>query len=147
MRSLPSVVTNGRDVAVRTATLAGAHLAGRALDEAAMGLHHRICHVLGGTFGLPHARTHAAVLPHVVAFNAPAAPRAMTRLAELFLSPDVAAALAALNRSIGIRTTLRDLGLREVDVDRAAEEVSAKPYANPRPASREDVRAVLMGAL
>lgn len=145
-RSLPAVVQNGRDLRVRTAALAGAHLAGRALEETSMGLHHRICHVLGGTFGLPHARTHAVVLPHVVAFNAPAAPKAMTRLADLFMKPDVAGALAALDRAVGIHSTLRDLGLRAEDVERAAEEIAAKPYANPRPATKDDVRAVLMAA-
>ena len=92
-QSLPAVVAKGTDLKARTAALIGAHLAGRALDEASMGLHHRICHVLGGTFKLPHARTHAVVLPHVVAFNAPAAPEAMQRLAPALGNNDVAAGL------------------------------------------------------
>jgi maleylacetate reductase len=112
-----------------------------------MGLHHKICHVLGGTFGLPHAPTHAAVLPHVVRFNAPAAPAAMARLAAALGVDDAAAGLAALNRALGLITSLGTLGLRADDVDRAAGLVTSSAYANPRPASEDDVRALLRGAL
>jgi maleylacetate reductase len=145
--SLPAVIAKGTDLRARTAVLAGAHLAGRALDGASMGLHHRICHVLGGTFKLPHARTHAAVLPHVVAFNAPAAPDAMSRLAPALGNSDVAVALTALNQAIGLTSTLSDLGFHKRDLDRAADEVTAAPYPNPRPATRDDVRALLAAAL
>ena len=61
-------------------TLYGAWLAGACLGATTMGLHHKLCHVLGGTFGLPHAPTHAVVLPHVAAFNLPAAPDAAAAL-------------------------------------------------------------------
>ena len=145
--SLPVVVARGNDLGARTQAFAGAHLAGQALEAASMGLHHRICHVLGGTFKLPHARTHAIVLPHVVAFNAPAAVDVMGRLGLAIGHADVAAGLAALNRTLGLNDTLGELGLRSSDLDRAAGEVTATPYPNPRPVSREDVRALLMDAL
>src|SRR5207244_4014981 len=103
--------------------------------------------VLGGSFGLPHARTHAVMLPHVVAFNAPAAPAAMGRLASAINSDDAAAGLRTLNQKIGITYTLSDLGLRERDLDRAAEEIAATPYPNPRPASLNDITALLRAAL
>jgi maleylacetate reductase len=146
-RSLPAIVANGTDLEARTAALIGAHLAGRALDEASMGLHHRICHVLGGTFRLPHARTHAVMLAHVVAFNAPAAPEAMRRLAGAVGNDDVAAGLATLNRRIGISYALADLGFNKRDIDRAADAVTATPYPNPRPATGDDVRAILSKSL
>jgi len=144
---LPAVVAMGSELGARTLVLVGAHLAGCALDEASMGLHHRICHVLGGTFKLPHARTHAAVLPHVVAFNAESAAEAMRRLGDAIGNADVAAGLAALNRTLRIGATLGELGLRRTDVDRAADEIAAAPYPNPRPVTREDVRMVLSAAL
>jgi maleylacetate reductase len=146
-QSLPGVVAKGTDLEARTAAFIGAHLAGRALDEASMGLHHRICHVLGGTFRLPHARTHAVVLPHVVAFNAAAAADAMARLGPAIGSADVVTGLVALNETLGITSTLSDLGLRAQDIDRAAEEVTATPYPNPRPVSVADVRQLLLNAL
>jgi maleylacetate reductase len=144
--SLPKVVALGTDIEARTQALTGAHLAGRVLEATSMGLHHRICHVLGGTFKLPHARTHACVLPHVVAFNAPSAVNAMERLGRAIGNADVAAGLAALDRELGLLATLGDLGLHRDDIDRAADEVTATPYPNPRPVSRDDVRALLMNA-
>ena len=54
--------------------LCGAWLGASAFAVTGAGLHHKLCHVLGGTFDLPHARTHAVVLPHVLAFNAPVRP-------------------------------------------------------------------------
>ena len=40
-----------------------------------MGLHHKLCHTLGGSFNLPHAEVHTVVLPHALAYNAAARPR------------------------------------------------------------------------
>ena len=135
------------DVDARLLALRGAHAAGVALELAQMGLHHKICHVLGGTCGLPHAQTHAAVLPHVVAFNAPAAPEAMARIASALGVEDAAVGLTALNRALGLTASLRDLGLREADLDRAADLVASSSYGNPRPVTVADVRGVLARAL
>ena len=112
-----------------------------------MGLHHKICHVLGGTFGLPHALTHAAVLPYVVAFNAPEVPLAMERIAGALGAQDAAAGLAALNRTLGLNSTLGDLGLRAADVNRSAALIVSSSYANPRPVNESAVRALLLSAL
>jgi len=126
--------------------LQGAQAAGVSLALASMGLHHKICHVLGGTFGLPHAPTHAAVLPHVVAFNAPEAPLAMARIADALGAEDAATGLVALNRALGLHATLGDLGLKASDIDRAADLVLSSSYANPRHATVADVRALLTRA-
>jgi len=146
-RALPRVVTRLDDIDARTLALRGAHRAGVALELASMGLHHKICHVLGGTFGLPHALTHAIVLPHVVAFNAPAAPEAMARIAAALGASDAADSLRALNRRLGLTKSLGDLGLRVADLDRAADLIAASSYDNPRAASAADVRNLLAGAL
>ncbi|MDN5749559.1 MAG: iron-containing alcohol dehydrogenase, partial [Pseudonocardia sp.] len=74
------------------ALLLGAYLAGSALAAAGTGLHHKLAHVLGG-LGLPHARTHAVVLPHVLAFNAPGAPDALVRIARALGVDDAVAGL------------------------------------------------------
>ncbi len=77
--ALPALVADGADLDARAEALYGAWLCGGVLGATTMGLHHKLCHVLGGTLGLPHAATHAVVLPHVLAFNAPAAPEAWPR--------------------------------------------------------------------
>jgi maleylacetate reductase len=145
--SLPRIASTPRDRDARATALAGAHLAGRALDLAAMGLHHRLCHVLGGSFGMPHARTHAALLPYVVAFNAPAAPDAMGRLARALGVTDPVAGIASLAKTLGVATPLSALGLRPEDLERAAEEATTTAYPNPRSASPSDVRALLDAAM
>jgi maleylacetate reductase len=144
--SLPVIVRRIDRLPARMTAFAGAQAAGVVLERSAMGLHHKMCHVLGGTFSLPHALTHAILLPHVVAFNASAAPKAMAAVAAALNAQDAAKGLASLNRSLGLTETLADLGLREADIERAAELVTTASYPNPRDASAEEVREILRAA-
>jgi alcohol dehydrogenase class IV len=144
--SLPQVLRSPRDAAARGEALVGAHLAGRALDLTSMGLHHKLCHVLGGSFGLPHAATHAALLPHVVAYNASAAPAALGRVAAVLGVADAAAGLHDLGRAL--RTpTLAELGFGPEDIPRAAALAVTGSYPNPRPVTEPAVRYILEHAL
>jgi maleylacetate reductase len=145
-RSLPRVVTDPGGLEARSEALYGAHFTGWALDLASMGLHHKLCHVLGGTFDLPHALVHALVLPHVVAYNEPAAPEAMARVSRAIEAKSAPLGLHELNGALGIQTTLRDLGLDESDLDRVAGLALEASYPNPRTPDREGVRALLQGA-
>jgi maleylacetate reductase len=72
--ALPRVVAAPADLAARVDALYGAWLAGWTMGAATTGLHHKLCHVIGGSYGLPHADVHAAVLPYSTAFLAPYAP-------------------------------------------------------------------------
>ena len=136
------------DLAARADALSGAWLCGQVMGSITVGLHHKLCHLLGGTFGLPHAEVHAVVLPHAVAANAAFAPAAMQRLARSLDAPsdDAATALHGLARDHGAPTSLRELGLHERDLDRAAELAVQKPYPNPRPLERAWIRALLQRA-
>ena len=145
-RALPSVAVTPRDLDARTLALRGAHAAAMALELAPMGLHHKLCHVLGG-FGLPHAETHAALLPHVVAFNAPVAREAMARIAGALGTDDAASGLRALNDILGLTMSLGTLGLKQADVERAASAVGAATFPNPRAATADAVRQLLVDAL
>ncbi|CAM5269213.1 hypothetical protein SALBM311S_12509 [Streptomyces alboniger] len=60
---LPTVASDSTSVQGIEQTLYGAYLAAVAFASAGSGMHHKICHVLGGMFNLPHAQTHAVVLP------------------------------------------------------------------------------------
>jgi len=145
-RALPSVVITPRDLDARMLALRGAHAAAMALELAPMGLHHKLCHVLGG-FGLPHAETHAALLPHVAAFNAPAAPEAMSRIAGALGTADAATGLRALNDTLGLTMSLGALGLKPADAERAAGAIGAASFPNPRAATADAVRRLLLEAL
>jgi maleylacetate reductase len=142
-RALPAL-TSEREACAEA--LAGAWLAGTCLDRAAMGAHHKLCHTLGGSFGLPHAETHAALLPHAVSFNRAAAPQAMARAARALGAEDAAIALYDLAARLGCPVSLRALGLAEADLDRAADIAVERPYENPRPVDRAGIRALLEDA-
>lgn len=141
--SLPAVVRAPADLDARSDALYGAWLAGASLGSATLGLHHKVCHVLGGSFNLPHAEVHAVILPHAAAYNAQAAPGALARAARALGATDVPAALFDLAMAVGAPTALREIGMREADLDRAAELVTQTPYANPAPVTPEGVRRLL----
>ena len=142
-RSLPVVVSEPAQLEARSDALYGSWLAGMALDGTSMGLHHKLCHVLGGSFALPHAEVHTVVLPHAVAFNREAAPEALRAAAEALGADDAAHALYDLAVRIGARVALADLGMPYDGLDRAAQIATETPYANPRPVEYQGVRQLL----
>jgi alcohol dehydrogenase class IV len=144
--SLPTVMATPDDVEARGVLLYGAYLSGVALGSTSTGLHHKLCHVLGGTFNLPHAQTHTIVLPHVVAYNAAAAPDAMRRVAAALGVADAAQGLFDLAVAIGARTALKDIGMPEDGLERAASLATTQPYYNPAPLRGELIRELLRHA-
>ena len=110
-RALPGIVAEPDGLEARTAALYGAWLCGSCLGMVGMALHHKLCHVLGGSFGLPHAETHTIVLPHAMAYNAAAAPWAMARIATALGAADAAMGLHDLAGRLGAPRALRDLGM------------------------------------
>jgi maleylacetate reductase len=145
-RSLPKVVNEPRDVEARSDALYGSWLGGVVLGAVGMALHHKLCHVLGGTFDLPHAETHTIVLPHAVAYNAAAAPEAMRRIAAALGSEDAARGLFDLNLSLGAWVALQDIGMPADGIDRAVELATQNPYYNPAPIRAAGIRQLLVNA-
>jgi len=144
--SAPRLAADPRDADARERALYGAYLAGAALGTVGMALHHKLCHVLGGSFGMPHAETHTVVLPHVIRYNQPAAPEAIARVARAIDADDAAAGLYDLQARVGAPTSLRELGLAEADLDRAAELAVQSAYYNPRELDAGEIRALLQDA-
>ena len=122
-QNLPAVVADGSNVAARGECLIGAWLAGTVLSSGTA-LHHKLAHVLGG-LGLPHAETHAIMLPHVMRFNLDAAPEAKARLQDALGSGDPAAAIAAMLKKFPIPQRLRDVGFDSAKIDFVAGEIAA----------------------
>jgi len=145
--SLPVIVKNPRDLEARGEALYGAWLAGVALAAGGMALHHKLCHTLGGTWNLPHAQTHAIVLPHALAYNRDAAPEAMARMARALGVEDAPTGVYELEKKLGLRMRLADLGLTEADLEKAAKLATSAPYPNPAPVTYEGVLALLRNAL
>jgi maleylacetate reductase len=165
-RGAPAAVADPHDIEARTLTLYGAYLAGSAFAAVGGGLHHKICHILGGALDLPHAETHTVVLPHVAAYFAPAIPTVMARVAGALDATtaerrrdrdqagepaDAATALYDLGRRLGVAPALRDLGMQEGDLEPMIALVcegtaGAGSHDHPRTVDEPGIRAILTGA-
>ena len=141
------MVADGADLDARGEAQYGAWLCGAVLAATTMSLHHKLCHTLGGTLDLPHAQTHTVVLPHALAYNAPAAPDAVAALSRaLGGAEDPARELWELAGRLGAPRSLRELGMAEDDIGRITDLAVANPYANPRPVTRDGIELLLRAA-
>ncbi|KAA1009766.1 maleylacetate reductase [Paraburkholderia panacisoli] len=143
--ALRVIVTTPADIAARSDALYGSWLCGSVLGAVGMALHHKLCHTLGGSFDLPHAETHAIVLPHSAAYNARAAADTLQPLVDLF-GGSIGGGLYDFAQSLGAPLALKDLGLKEAQLDLAADLAVENPYWNPRPVERDAVRSLLQRA-
>jgi maleylacetate reductase len=135
-RGMLAVAKDPRDLDGRRDCLYGAWLCGSVLGTTSMALHHKLCHVLGGSWNLPHAEAHTIVLPHAVAYNYSAAPDAMKRIER-------AMGIFDLMRQLNAPVALKEIGMKHDDLDRAASLVMQGPYYNPRPTDRESIFRLL----
>lgn len=150
-QALINLVLDPQDRDARSDALYGAWLCGAVLGSVSMGLHHKLCHTLGGSFNLPHAEVHTVILPHALAYNAEAAPGAMWRIARALGAEgrdplSAARAMVKLEHAITAPTSLKAIGMPADGLDRAADLAAENPYPNPRPLDRTALRALLQRA-
>lgn len=141
IRALSTALPKGKDG--HDEALFGAWLCGAVLGSAAMALHHKLCHVLGGTFDLPHAETHTVILPHATAYNAIGADQAMARIARALGATSAAQGLFDLAKKLKAPLALKDIGMPETGLDRATDIAVSNPYPNPRKLDRDAIRQLL----
>lgn len=160
LEDLPRAVKDPRNLACRYRLFEGSMEAGLVLAKAGMGIHHGICHVLGGRYNAPHGVLNAIILPHAMRFNIPIGTRAYRELApalglkphavrESDLGETVCQTTARFIKSLGLPQRLRDIGIPKADLRSIAEEAleSKSVRANPRPvASAQDVLGILEAA-
>jgi maleylacetate reductase len=126
--------------------LVGAFLAGQSLAATTMGLHHRLCHLLGGMCGLPHAPTHAVLLPHVTALYLAELPDLAARLAratDVGGRGDFAEALGELTWRLGISPGLGALGMERRDLDKVSALALQPPGRDPIELDEATILALL----
>lgn len=145
-RALPVLVTDPTNAEARSDALFAAWGCSTTLGQVTMALHHKLAHVLGGSFGLPHAETHAVLLPHTTAYNESSVGDLLSPIRTAFGQPTAAAGLWHFAKACHAPLRLADLGLTEADLDRAAEIAARNPYANPRPTTKADIRHLLQNA-
>lgn len=121
------------DLDVRSEALYGAWLCATCLGLGGVALHHKLCHVLGGSFDLPHAETHTIVLPQALAYNAPSVPEAMERMRRATGADNPAGYFFDIAKSAGVATSLAELGMPRGGIEKAVEITLENPYFNPRP--------------
>jgi alcohol dehydrogenase class IV len=144
--ALPRILQDPKDIEARSDALYGAWLCGIVLGSAGMALHHKLCHVLGGSFNLPHAETHSIVLPHAVRYNYDAAREAMTRIERALAAENAASAIFDLEKKLGLPLRLAEIGMKEADLERAARIATEAPYPNPRKVEYAPVLELLRNA-
>ena len=146
--ALPVIVEKPDDQKARERAQYGAWLCGVCLGSSAMALHHKLCHTLGGTFNLPHAETHTIVLPHALSYNAPAIPEVMRQLAEVLPGSDGDAirGLNVLLEKLKVKRALKDFGMEEGGIAKAAELAGQAQYPNPRSVEEGPVRELIRRA-
>jgi maleylacetate reductase len=144
--ALPQIRSRPDDIEARTQAQYGAWLCGTVLGNVGMALHHKLCHTLGGTFNLPHAETHAVVLPHAIAYNAVAIPQALAALRRALGQDDPPRALFDLAARLGAPSSLSALGMPEDGIERAAQLATQNPYWNPRPVELGPITELLRRA-
>jgi maleylacetate reductase len=156
-QGMPRLKSNLRDNEARAQCQYGAWMCGTVLGNISMGLHHKLCHTLGGSFNLPHAETHTVVLPHAMAYNAAHAPEAMAAISHALglgsgtqdsqaLAQAAPGALFDLAKDNGAPVSLKALGMPESGLDRVADLAAQNQYPNPRPLERGPLRALLQNA-
>jgi alcohol dehydrogenase class IV len=145
---LPGILADPADLDARSQALYGAWLAGVSFATAGSGIHHKICHVLGGAYDLPHAETHAVILPYATAVAAPLVDGADERITAALgaQGADAATAIFALERALCAPSSLRELGLPEAELDRACDLVGDALRTLPEPPSRATSDALIRAA-
>lgn len=141
--SLQPLQDNPLDLSARSLALYGAWLCGTVLGAVSMGLHHKLCHTLGGTFDMPHAEVHTVILPHALRYNADAAPEAMRRIAKALGVADAPRGIFELAGAHGAPVSLKAIGMPASGLDQTAELAVSNQYPNPRPLEKTALRSLL----
>ncbi|KIM92754.1 hypothetical protein OIDMADRAFT_139043, partial [Oidiodendron maius Zn] len=146
--SLPTIVDYPSNIPERQSAMYGASLCATCLGRVGMSLRHKLCHTLGGSFKMPHSETHTIIMPHVFAYNVPQIPKVMKKLAEVLPGSDCDAVrgLNALLGKLRVNRALKDYGMKEDDIDQAAEIAASNPYWNPCVFGKGDIRELLRRA-
>ena len=156
-QALPKAVANGTDLDARTELFLGAYLAAVGLSTIKIGLHHGLCHVLGGTVGVPHGVANSIMLPHAMRFNSAATAAELAVAASIMgvagvndieSAENATQAIYNLITQIGLPQRLRDVGVAEADLPHLAQ-VALKSKAvqnNPKPITAAQTESVFRAA-
>jgi alcohol dehydrogenase len=146
--NLPRAVKDGSEMEARASLSYAALIAGVAFNNGWVGLAHAIAHSLGGLYDLPHGLCCALALPATMEFNLEAQREKYEQIARALGAPHAEAGVGRvreLMRAVGVTSRLRDVGVREGDLDEITELALADGSVlfNPRQPSTVELRALL----
>ncbi len=145
---LPRTVKDGSEMEARASLSYAALIAGIAFNNGWVGLAHAIAHSLGGLYDLPHGLCCALALPATMEFNLEAQREKYEQIARALGAPSAEAGVERVRKlmtEVGVPLHLRDVGVRESDLDKITELALADGSVlfNPRQPSAEELRALL----
>jgi len=146
VEALPLIANDQYNCAAREKALYGSWLCGTVLGSVGMALHHKLCHTLGGLFNLPHAETHAVVLPHAVAYNTRENAELLKPIQNVLHIGELGAGLFRFAKDLGAPTSLRELGMPEGGIGSATKQAMLNPYWNPRELKTTEIRQLISDA-
>ncbi|HBK4770900.1 TPA: L-threonine dehydrogenase [Serratia liquefaciens] len=158
--SLRDAVADGSNMQARENMAYAQFLAGMAFNNASLGYVHAMAHQLGGFYDLPHGVCNAVLLPHVQEFNASVCASRLKDIAAA-MGLDVGylndqqgaaaciAAIRLLAQDVGIPAGLRDLQVKEQDLDTLATNAlkDACGFTNPIQATHAQIVAIFRAAM
>ena len=129
----------------------GQYVTGMAFSNVGLGVVHGMAHPLSAFYDTPHGVANAVLLPYVMAFNAPYTGEKFREIARAMGIRNVDAmsqeeyrqaaidAVRQLSKDVGIPQTLREIGVKEEDLEALSEAAMADVCTggNPRPCSKE----------
>ncbi|MDA0707917.1 MAG: maleylacetate reductase [Proteobacteria bacterium] len=146
INGLKGSIKNPDDLMAREQVLYGGMLSGYCVTLAGIAIHHKLCHVLGGHHGIPHGESNSVILPYAVAYNETSAPKAMEQIKKAMGTISASGGIYDFATEINVPKSLKELGMKEEDLDRAAKEtIETTPY-NPKPLDFKSVREMLQHA-
>ncbi|KAB5578168.1 iron-containing alcohol dehydrogenase [Coniochaeta sp. 2T2.1] len=152
-KSLPLVASEPTSTEARSSVLYGAFLAGMAVASTGIALQHKLAHTVAGCCDLPHAETHAILLPHTVAYNLPSLGSDVIDRFGIALvgrpgvsAQEIVSAITSIMQTLGVRCALKDIGMKEEDISRTAHIAMEKQYWNPRSLELDRIKEVIRRA-
>lgn len=153
-RSLRAAVEN--DPKGREDMALGQYVAGMGFSNVGLGIVHSMAHPLGAFYDTPHGVANAVILPYVMEFNADATGEKYREIARAMGVEGVdsmsqeeyrkaaVAAVRQLSEDVGIPKTLREIGVKEEDLQALSESALADACTpgNPKDVTAEDIFAI-----
>ena len=158
--SLETAVKDGKNIEARSKMAWASYTAGLSFSNAGLGIVHSMAHQLGSEYNLPHGVANAVLLPHVEEFNMDACGEKFRDIAKALgtCTKDMTTeeankaaiqAIKDLSAKVGIPKGLKELGVKEEDFGKLADQALADACTggNPKKVTKEDIIDIYMKAM